>query len=182
YDVTIAGGANGATAVSGRRLARAYAFTFTTPTVRLLQTNWYRLNGRFDQRVILPLRFNQPVRAADVLAHISARDQQQEWVAPIVSDAARARMGAAEAARFDAKVAAVTNTVNSQAAIPLRIAQDWDRQRFPPSPDLVVLETVSPPASDGWMRIAIDARMPAAQGTAPPPTLQEHVLQIQRPY
>src|SRR5262249_51373712 len=100
YDVTIAGGANGATAVSGRRLARAYAFTFTTPTVRLLQTNWYRLNGRFDQRVILPLRFNQPVRAADVLAHISARYQQHEWVAPIVSDAARARMGAAEAARF----------------------------------------------------------------------------------
>ncbi|HKB12495.1 MAG TPA: Ig-like domain-containing protein, partial [Vicinamibacterales bacterium] len=41
YDVTIAAGA---TAVSGRRLGRAYMFSFTTPTARLLQTNWYRVN------------------------------------------------------------------------------------------------------------------------------------------
>src|SRR5204863_7033098 len=39
YQVTI--GAN-AGAVSGRRLARPYSFSFVTPTVRLLQTNWYR--------------------------------------------------------------------------------------------------------------------------------------------
>src|SRR6185436_9971775 len=39
YDVTIAAGA---TAVSGRKLAAPVTFSFTTPTVKLLQTNWYR--------------------------------------------------------------------------------------------------------------------------------------------
>src|SRR5215471_9333231 len=42
FDVTIAGGPNGARAVSGRTLDRPYTFNFTTPTVRLLQTQWYR--------------------------------------------------------------------------------------------------------------------------------------------
>src|SRR5262245_42451572 len=179
YDVTIAGGANGAKAVSGRTLARPYTFTFTTPTARLLQTNWYRANARFDQRVVLPLRFNQPVRAADVLAHATARYQRHDWDAPTVSAAARARMGA-EAARFDAKVAAVQATANSQAAIPLRIAQDWDRTRFPAAADLVVLETVSPPASDGWIRLAIDTGLPSVQGTATPRAVQSHVVQLER--
>ena len=58
YDVTIA---SNTTAVSGRTLGGPFSFSFTTPTVRLLQTHWYRLNGRFDQPVVIPLRFNQPV-------------------------------------------------------------------------------------------------------------------------
>ncbi len=37
-----------ATAVSGRKLAAPYTFAFTTPTVKLLATNWYRRNNRFD--------------------------------------------------------------------------------------------------------------------------------------
>src|SRR4029077_6974225 len=64
FDVTIAATA---TAVSGRRLARPYACTFTTPTAHLLEVNWYRAGGRYDQKVVIPLRFNQPVRPADVL-------------------------------------------------------------------------------------------------------------------
>ena len=63
YTVTIAASA---TAVSGRRLGQPYTFTFTTPTVHLLRTNWYRQNGRYDQPILIALRFNQPVRAADV--------------------------------------------------------------------------------------------------------------------
>jgi hypothetical protein len=43
YDVTIDATA---TAISGRRLARPYQFTFTTPTVKLVATNWYRRGGR----------------------------------------------------------------------------------------------------------------------------------------
>jgi len=46
YDVTIA---SNTTAVSGRTLGGPFSFSFTTPTVRLLQTHWYRLNGRFNQ-------------------------------------------------------------------------------------------------------------------------------------
>src|SRR5262249_40088939 len=65
YGVTVS---TAATAVSGRTLRQPYSFTFTTPTVRLLDTEFYRENGRFDQPVKIILRFNQPVRAADVLA------------------------------------------------------------------------------------------------------------------
>src|SRR5262245_59902066 len=66
YDVTIA---TTARAVSGRSLAQPYMFSFTTPTVRLLSTNWYRLNGRFDRPLVVALRFNQAVRTADVIEH-----------------------------------------------------------------------------------------------------------------
>jgi uncharacterized protein YfaS (alpha-2-macroglobulin family) len=176
YDVTIA---TSATAVSGRRLERSYTFSFTTPTVRLLQTNWYRFNGRFDQRVVIPLRFNQPVRPADILAHTSVRYQPHEWERPDVSVEERARMGAAETARFDAKVAAAGAAASSQAAVPLRLAADWDKKRFPPAPDLVVLETGAPPLLEGWMRLAIDNRVPAIQGQATPPSEQSHVIELE---
>ena len=46
YRVTIDGTA---TALSGRRLARPFTFSFTTPTVRLLRTEWYREGNRFDR-------------------------------------------------------------------------------------------------------------------------------------
>src|SRR5687767_13829190 len=61
FDVTID---PSATAVSGRRLARVHRFSFTTPTVRLLNTNWYRRGGRAGAPMVILLRFNQPVRPA----------------------------------------------------------------------------------------------------------------------
>ena len=66
YDVTID---TSATAVSGRRLAAPYTFAFTTPTVKLLRADWYRKDKRFDSPMVVALRFNQPVRPADILAH-----------------------------------------------------------------------------------------------------------------
>jgi uncharacterized protein YfaS (alpha-2-macroglobulin family) len=176
YDVTIAADA---TSYDGRRLERPYTFSFTTPTVHLLQTNWYRTGGRYDQKVIIPLRFNQPVRAADVLAHASARYDVHEFRAPDLSPEERQLMGPAETARFDAKVAAVRATAASRAPIPLAVAANWDRERFKPSPDLVVLETTGVPALDGWMRVAIDGRIPAVQGTATPGGEQSHVIQLE---
>src|SRR5207302_10085888 len=100
YQVTIGAGA---TAVSGRKLARPYTFACTTPTVRLLSKEWYRRNNRYDQPILIPIRFNQQVRAADVVAHISLRYQRHDWERPVLTPQERTRMGA-EAARFDAKV------------------------------------------------------------------------------
>src|SRR5262245_2415256 len=179
YDVTIAAGPSGATAVSGRRLVRAYAFNFTTPTARLLETHWYRANGRAADRVVLALRFNQPMRAPDVQAHARAQYQPHEWSAPEIAADERARMGAAEAARFDAKVSAVSATAASTAAIPLRVAADWDKKQFPASPDLVVLETTAAPASEAWVRLLFDNRLPAVQGRATPPAEQEFVVRLE---
>src|SRR5215212_6310671 len=45
YEVTVA---TTAVAVSGRKLAAPYTFSFTTPTVKLLAADVYRANGRYD--------------------------------------------------------------------------------------------------------------------------------------
>jgi alpha-2-macroglobulin len=176
YDVTIAASA---TALSGRTLGRPYSFAFTTPTVRLLQTQWYRLNGRYDQPIVIPLRFNQPVRPADVAAHMTARYERHGWERPAISAAERARMGADDTARFDAKVAASLATASSEAAVQLRLAADWDKTKFPPSSDLVVLQSLGPPALDGWVRLTIDNRLPGVEGSAPPPAPQSFTIQLE---
>src|SRR5690349_23744535 len=50
YDVRIDAGT---AALSGRRLATPYTFSFITPTARLLKTEWYRPGGRFDAAPIV---------------------------------------------------------------------------------------------------------------------------------
>jgi uncharacterized protein YfaS (alpha-2-macroglobulin family) len=177
FDVTIAASA---AAVSGRTLGRPYSFSFVTPTARLLSTEWYRAGGRFDRPVVLPLRFNQRVRPADVLAHISARYQRHDWPRPALSAAERAYMGAAAASAYDAKVAATAAAAVSEASVPLKLAADWDRKRFPPSPDLVVLETVAPPATDGWILLTVDRGVPAAEGAATPAGPQSRTVVLER--
>jgi hypothetical protein len=62
-----------ATAVSGRRLAAPYTFRFTTPTVKLLKTEHYRRDEKANRPVVILMRFNQAVRAEDVLAHLRAQ-------------------------------------------------------------------------------------------------------------
>jgi len=56
YDVTIDAGAK---AVSGNTLDRAYAFSFTTPTIQLLGVPWYRKGDAATGPVVIGLRFNQ---------------------------------------------------------------------------------------------------------------------------
>ena len=107
YTVTVDASA---TAVSGRKLAAPYTFGFTTPTVKLLATNWYRRNGRFDGPLVLGLRFNQPVRASRPTSAPDARLQAPRLDA--ASDVRRRREPAcrpltpAGLAAFEAKVAA----------------------------------------------------------------------------
>src|SRR5687767_6107547 len=50
-----------AEALSGRRLGTPYAFSFTTPTARLISADSYRPRNQVSERVIFRLRFNQPM-------------------------------------------------------------------------------------------------------------------------
>jgi len=50
YTVTIDAAA---TAISGRRLAQPFTFSFRTPTARLLRTDWYRPGGRLTREAIV---------------------------------------------------------------------------------------------------------------------------------
>src|SRR5262245_53128323 len=143
YEVTVDGSA---TAVSGHRLVKAETFRFTTPTVRLLQTNWYRRNGTVDSPMVVLLRFNQPVRPQDVAAHLTAALENHEWNPPAFSAEEETRLRAADPTGLDAfnrKVAATRQIAAGGPAVTLRLTTDWDQKRFPASPDLVAFETTT---------------------------------------
>ncbi|HEV2720945.1 MAG TPA: Ig-like domain-containing protein, partial [Thermoanaerobaculia bacterium] len=91
YDVTIG---KEAKAVSGKTLGKDYDFSFTTPTIQLLSTDFYR---KTNGAVVIGLRFNQPVEPDTVAQHLHLRTQAHELKPPL----APAKPDPA----FDAKVA-----------------------------------------------------------------------------
>ncbi|MGE0815739.1 MAG: MG2 domain-containing protein [Vicinamibacterales bacterium] len=171
-----------ATAVSGRRLAAPVTFRFTTPTVRLLQTSWYRRGGTVATPLVVALRFNQPVRPPDVLAHLTAALTPHDFDPPAFTEEEQARLTAEQPdalAAFTAKVAAVRRTAGGTEPVPVRLATTWDRQRFPPSPDLVVVEAAAPVLPESWVRLALDARLPSPAGPATPGTVQQYTVEAE---
>ena len=171
-----------AVAVSGRTLARSATFRFTTPTVKLLSTDSYRRGGQYTGALIVALRFNQRVRPADVLAHLHASFAPHEWTLPDL-DGLRARLAAADPdslRRLNAKVAATQDVAASTAPVRFAVTNDWDKKRFPPKLDLVVLETRDPVPAESWVRLAFDSTLPSPAGPATPGTVQEYVVKVER--
>jgi hypothetical protein len=62
----------------------------------------------------------------------------------------------------------------------LAVAKDWDTKRFPPKPDLVVLQAVDPVPSESWVRLALDATLPSPAGPATPGGLQEYTVEVEQ--
>ena len=179
YDVTID---TTARAISGRRLAKPYAFSFTTPTVKLLQTNWYRRGGRAGAPMVILLRFNQPVRPADVAPHVSARLQPHDWNEPELPADGLARLRSIDAAsveRFNAKVRAVRGVVQSREPVGLRLTTDWDRKQFPPAGNMVVLETTTEVQPEAHVRVSIAPTVPSAAGPEKPAAPAEYVIEAE---
>src|SRR5215212_4713599 len=170
-----------AAAVSGRKLARPMVFTFTTPTVKLLSTDWYRAGDRFDGKLLVALRFNQRVRPADVAAHLDPRRASHDWGLPDL-EGLRARLAVSDTGaleRFNAKVAQTIAAASSTDPVPFALAADWDKKRFPPKPDLVVLEARVPVASESWVRLVLDGTVPSPAGAATPGTAQEYTVEVE---
>ena len=182
YEVTIG---TGATAVSGRRLARAETFTFTTPTAKLLNTNWYRTGGTVNGTPIILLRFNQPMRPADVLASATAALEPHDWSAPVFSPDEETRLKSIDPLaleHFSAKVRATRAIASSAAPVALRLAADWDKKQFPPSPDLVALEVTSKVLPESWVQLTLAENLRAAGGRAVPRVPQEFTIQFERAF
>jgi len=170
-----------AQALSGRTLVEPYSFSFTTPTVRLLSTIDYRRNGRFDQPAVMLLRFNQPVRPADVLAAIDARYEPHEWEAPEMTPAMRSRLTPSALQQFEAKLAAANRAASASDRVEVRITNDWDRERFPESPDLVALETVEVPPPGSWIRLTLTTDLASPGGAAQPDLDQSYTVRLEPP-
>ncbi len=160
-----------ARAVSGRALGAPVTFTFTTPTVRLLNTNWYRRGDAVSGAMVFLLRFNQPVRRADIAAHLSATLARHDWEAPAFSADELARyktLDPAGLATFDAKVAAVKRVAAGNVPVRIRLTTQWDKQRYPESPDLVAFESVSVIEPESHVRLVLNGRVPSPAGPATP--------------
>lgn len=179
YEITIDAGT---TAVSGHKLPDPYQFDFTTPTVHLIRTDWYRPNDRFDAAPIILLRFNQPVKPGDVLAHLSASFQPHPFEPPFIPAGVQTRLRALDPSAqqaFSAKVQAAESAASAASPVTLKPAPDWDKKRFPPSPDLIVLqaETTVPP--DSWVNVTTDGRIPSPAGTAIAGKTEGYVVQVE---
>jgi uncharacterized protein YfaS (alpha-2-macroglobulin family) len=179
YDVTIDASA---TSVFGNKLAAPHKFSFTTPTVRLLSTNWYRKDGRFDQPLVIGLRFNQAVKPADLAAHLKLAYQPHDWTAPTIPAEGRTWLQQHDPkslAAFDAKVKRTREAAKSDAPVFVFVAENWDKERFAPGKDLVVIETRPGIPTDAWIRLTLGAKVPSAEGPATPGTPQEFTIELE---
>jgi alpha-2-macroglobulin len=179
YDVTIDAGT---AAISGRTLAAPYTFTFMTPPAYLVQTQWYRPGGRSDAAPVIALRFNQPVKPDDVVAHTRAAFQSHDFTPPVIPQNVQARLRALDPSSLQAFAAKVQRARDAAAAtspVALVLAKDWDKKRFKPSPDLVVLQATTPVPPESWVRIAVDGRLPSLAGLAVANRVQDYTIEIE---
>jgi uncharacterized protein YfaS (alpha-2-macroglobulin family) len=160
FDVTID---SSATSVAGNTLDRTYSFSFVTPTIRLLRTNWYRKGGNIDGSLIIALRFNQPVDRDTLLPHLQLRTVTRAFDTPVIPKAGLERLQRLEpaaATAFEAKrQKAARAAASNDAPIFASPATDWDKNRFPPSPDLIVLETKPGIPPDTNIQVLIDDKL-----------------------
>jgi uncharacterized protein YfaS (alpha-2-macroglobulin family) len=142
YAVTID---RSAKSVSGKTLDQPYRWSFTTPTIRLLRADWYR---RKNSAVVIGLRFNQPVDASTLAPHLKLQTQEHAIELPPVPPAGEAK-----------KQKALAAAASNGEPILSFIATDWDKERFTPGKDLVVIETKPGVPPDTWIQVLIDDRL-----------------------
>jgi hypothetical protein len=171
-----------AASLAGRRLARPHRFSFTTPTVRLLRTNWYRQSRRYDSPLVVLLRFNQPVSRDGIAPHLEFRYQPHDWAAPVLPPEALDLLPAVDPGAlgdFQAKVARARAAAASAAAVPILPATTWDQKTFPPAPDLLVWVTDGVPPPDAWIRVGLGPGARGAQGDQTPGKPQEFTVKLE---
>ena len=137
-----------AKSVGGRTLDQPYEWTFSTPTIQLRSTDFYRKpNGA----VVIALRFNQPVDAQVLLPHVQLRTVAHEIQLPEQPKGEPAF----EAKKAKALAAAQSDGVNILAFL----ATEWDLERFPKAKELVVLETKPGLQPDTNIELLIDDKL-----------------------
>jgi alpha-2-macroglobulin len=153
FDVTIDASAK---AVSGNTLDKTTTFSFITPTIQLKSTAFYRKGGRFDAPIVIILRFNQPVEAQTIIEHLQLKTKSHEFKQPDTPAATDPQSLAA----FNAKVAKAAQAAASDGAPALSfVADDWDKVRYPPSDDQVVIETKPGIPPDTNIQLFLDSEL-----------------------
>jgi len=179
FQVTIEAGA---TAVSGARLARAVSGTFTTPTLAIQRARWYRKSGRSDSPLVIELRFNQPVKAEDVLPQLALSYAPHPFLGPVLGDRAKARLlqlDPAAVADFEAKLARTRAVAEASGRLEFARANEWDRERFPADADAIVLELADAPAPGAWLQARLGPGAHGSEGTASRGSAQDQLIKLE---
>ena len=179
YDVTVDAGT---AAVSGRKLAAAYSFSFRTPTARVLRTEWYRPGGRFDAAPIVILRFNQAVTADAVLPHIRGSFANHNFIPPVLPERVQARLRSVDPSAlqaFNQKVQRARAAAAATTPVTFELAKEWDRKRYPAARDMVALRITTPVPPESWIKIETDGQVPSVAGLATSGRLQDFTIQLE---
>jgi len=143
--------------IEAPNLDRPYKFSFTTPTIQLKNTNWYRKGGKVEGPVVIGLYFNQPVEKETLAPHLQLRTAKHEFKMPSVTKT--------DLPAFEAKVAKAKAAAESDGAPVLSFFTDtWDRTVLVPLTDsyLLVVETKPGVPSDTNLQVYIDDQMAKA--------------------
>ena len=135
--------------------------------------------------MVVMLRFNQPVRAAELLPHLRAAFARHDWVEPTLTPEGLAHLKATDPSsiqRFNAKVAATRAVANATGPVTVRLTADWDKKRFPASPSLVVLETTTPVPPESWVRVSVSTTAPSPAGPETPSAESSYVIETERAF
>jgi uncharacterized protein YfaS (alpha-2-macroglobulin family) len=145
YTVTVDASAK---SLAGKTLDETHEWTFSTPTIQLRNTDWYR---KKNGAVVIALRFNQPIDAQVLLPHLKLRTVAHNISLPSIP--------AGEPA-FEAKKAKALAAAASDGQPVLSfLATEWDKTRWQPAKELVVLETRPGIVPDTAIEILIDEKL-----------------------
>lgn len=178
YTVTVDASAQ---AVSGAKLGKPFTFSFTTPTVRLLQTSWRRSGDKSSDPIIFALRFNQPIDPQAMAAHLHFDFVPREVELPQLQEKAKARLTATDAsavADFQTKVAATT-AASKATGVVLGAVLPTQSDKLASGKDVLIFQTRPNVATSSSVRVRIDARAPSLQGPEVPGVAQEFTAELE---
>ena len=157
-----------AKSVAGLTLDQPYQWTFTTPTIRLVNTDFYRKD---NGAVVIAMFFNQPVDASVLLPHLRLTTQGHEIELPAGPDNDPA---------FAAKIAKARAAAASDGKPVLSfLATDWNKKRWEPRNTMVVMETKPGIVPDTWIRITIDDKLAQSPKHAATGVEQTYTIELE---
>ena len=117
------------------------------------------------------LHFSQPVKPEDVAPHLKLtfHDHSSEFSPPALPATIVTRLRTVDpnaATAFADKVREVRAAASATRPVAFELAKDWDKKRFPPKPDMVVLTVTTPVVPENWIQVGTDGRVPSLAGLA----------------
>jgi uncharacterized protein YfaS (alpha-2-macroglobulin family) len=183
YDVSVDMTAK---SIDGSTLDKPYHFSFTTPTVRLMRTAWYRKGGQSDKSIVIGLWFNQPVDAKVISDHLSLRTVSHEPRALDMSAATRALLQKRDPqaiAAFEAKRAkAIAAAASNGARVFASLATEWNVKQWPKVPELLVFETKPGVVPNTWLQVFLDDQLVQGANRVRTGRTQQYTIQLEETF